>query len=588
MRRRSGAPGLRGSGLLALALALAGTACTASIGGPGFGDNGPPPPMTGSGNTIGNGGTGGMGGTVQPMPLTCAAGGDAPGRRLVRRLTSSEFESTIQSVFGISATATWTGLLPPDPAAANGFGNNVDRLTVGTEYAAGMQDTGKRIADLVTNATNLPRLLACSSKGDMACASTFLDTYGARLYRRPMTAVEKNRYLALFTKILKQAEIPLVGFKTWVYWTTSALVQSPNAIYRSEMGEASSDGRFKLTPYETASALAYTFTGGPPSAALLQMAASNQLGTADQIEAAARTLVYDASQNVRPEFRNLFLTFSDQWLGMTSLENKSKDKTAFPDFSSEVQSSMAGETRAFIASVVFDDHGKPADLLTAPYTFVDATLARYYGFGAASGAGFVRATRPDGWGLGLLGQGGLLAVKSGNLATSPTKRGHLVRTNLLCNAVPPPPPVVKPLPEPTTAETTRQRYESLHSTDPNCSACHQLMDPIGFGLEHLDAAGRYRQKEGAFDIDDSGTMMLAQGGSLKFKGASELAQTLARMPETSDCLAAFMASFAFGVDQSEASCMVAAATSDLRTGNLSLVDYYVRLARSEHFRTRTP
>ncbi|MEA2699260.1 MAG: hypothetical protein QOI66_3531 [Myxococcales bacterium] len=525
-----------------------------------------------------------------PAPLTCAAGGgDAPGRRVVRRLTSSEFEASIESVFGIASGSDWTGLLPPDPAAANGFGNNVDRLTVGPEYASGMQATGGRIADLVTNATNLPRLLACSSKGDMACANTFLDTYGTRLYRRPLTTAEKNRYLALFTKITTSspAIAAPANFKTWVYWTTSALVQSPNTIYRSEMGEAMAGGRFNLTPFEIASALAYTFTGGPPSPALLQQATANQLGSADQVEAAARAMVFDASQNVRPEFKTVFLTFSEQWLGLTSLANKVKDAQAFPDFNDAVQTSMAGETQQFVSSVVFDDRGKPADLLTAPYTFIDATLARYYGFGAAAGTAFTRVDRPAGWGVGLLAQGGLLAVEAGTLETSPTKRGHLVRTNLLCNIVPPPPPVVSPLPEPTAANTTRERYEKLHATDASCRSCHELMDPIGFGLEHLDASGRYRDKEGAFDIDDSGTMVLTQGGRVAFKGPTELAETLARMPETSDCMAAFMASFAFGVDQNEATCMVASATSALRAGSLSLIDFYIQLARSEHFRVRS-
>lgn len=567
---------------------LAVSACSSSIiGGPGFGNGSSPTNGGGNGPNGGpsTGGPGNTGGavTAMPMPLTCAAGGaDAPGRRVVRRLTGGEFEKTIEAVFGIASGPDWTGLLPPDPAAANGFGNNVDRLTVGRDYASGMQDTARRIADQVTNATNLPRILACSSTGGMACANTFLDTYGQRLYRRPLTTAEKNRYLALFTKISAASD-----FKTWVYWTTTALVQSPNTLYRSEMGAAMADGRFQLSPYETASALAYTFTGGPPSAALLQQAAANQLSSADQIEAAARAMVFDANQKVRPEFQSVFLTFTEQWLGLSALDNRVKDATAFPDFNDAVQSSMDGETRQFVSSVVFDGHGKPADLLTAPYTFVDSTLAKYYGFGSATGATFTRVDRPAEWGVGLLAQGGLLAVEAGSLETSPTKRGHVVRTNILCNVVPPPPPVVKPLPDPTAANTTRQRYEQLHATDTGCKTCHQLMDPIGFGFEHLDASGRYRAKEGAFDIDDSGTLVLAQGGQVTFKGPTELATKLAAMPETSDCMAAFMASYAFGIDQNEATCLVASATNALRAGSLSLVDFYVQLARADHFRVRT-
>jgi hypothetical protein len=144
------------------------------------------------------------------------------------------------------------------------------------------------------------------------------------------------------------------------------------------------------------------------------------------------------------------------------------------------------------------------------------------------------------------------------------------------------------LPEPTDASTTRQRLEAVHLSDDSCRSCHVQMDSIGFGLEHFDASGRYRDKEGWFDIDDSGELRQTSAGDLTFRGAEELAQDLARLPETSDCMAAFMASNAFGIDHHETACMVRAATDELRTGKIALVDYYLRMARSEHFRNRTP
>jgi hypothetical protein len=195
--------------------------------------------------------------------------------------------------------------------------------------------------------------------------------------------------------------------------------------------------------------------------------------------------------------------------------------------------------------------------------------------------------RPAGWGLGVLAQGGLLAVESHSRSTSPTKRGYFVRTRMLCGVVPPPPDAVGDLPPPTEAETTRQRYEVLHLADPGCKACHQLFDPIGFAFEHLDATGRYREKEGRFDIDDSGSVTGTSAGDLPFKGPAELATALAKLPEVSDCMASFVTAYAFGMDQKNASCLVNSATQELRAG-MSLVDFYIRLSRSEHFRTRLP
>jgi translation elongation factor EF-1beta len=148
--------------------------------------------------------------------------------------------------------------------------------------------------------------------------------------------------------------------------------------------------------------------------------------------------------------------------------------------------------------------------------------------------------------------------------------------------------VVAPLPEPTESSTTRQRVEVQHLAVDGCRSCHLQMDLIGFGLEHFDAAGRYRDKEGRFDIDDSGQLLNTSAGDITFKGAEELARRLASLPETSTCLAAFLASNAFGLDHHDTTCMVRSAAEELRAGTIGLVDYYVRMARAEHFRTRTP
>jgi hypothetical protein len=535
----------------------------------GSGGTNVPPPV---------GGSGGM--TMAPAAGPCEAPGtgDLPGPRLLRRLTSGEVDATVRSVFGLTA---WDGnLLPPDPASLDGFTNNVERLTVGEDYARAALDTARKVADLVTSDANLPRLLPCAAAGDDACAGTFLDRYATRLYRRPLTALERGRYMSLLAKVRAKAD-----FKSWVSWTTMTLMQSPNVLYRSELGEPIGGGRFKLTAYEVATALAFTFTGAPPSTELLQAAGNKQLETADQIEAAARALVYEAPGRVRPAFRAVMLAFADQWLGLSPLANLEKDALAYPEFTPAVQAAMAEETRRFLSSVIFDEQGKPADLINAPYTFVDGTLARFYGYDPPA-SGFARVQRRPGGGLGLLGQGALLAVQAHSLTTSPTKRGYLVRTRLLCGTVPPPPDMVDPLPEPTEAETTRQRYEQLHTKAPSCKACHETIDQIGFGLESLDPVGRHRDKEGAFDIDDRGRIVGTSAGTLEFRGPDELARAVAKLPEVSDCLASFMAAQAFGLDHRNTSCLVRTAADELRAGKLSLVDFYVRMARSEHFRIR--
>jgi len=501
------------------------------------------------------------------------------GHRALRRLTNAELETSIRATFGLDAAA-WTGVnLPSDAGSHDGFTNNVDSLTVGPDYAKGTLDGAKKLASLISGDALLTKLAPCSSAADRACAETFVSSLGAKLYRRPLSGNEKTRYLALYDKITAKED-----FKSFAYWAATALLQSPHLIYRSEVGEPDGSGHFKLSAYEIATELSFAFTGGPPSAALTELAAANQLSTPEQIEAAARGLVFDG-QTVKPAFRDVVLHFANQWLGLAGLSNIKKDATLYPDFSSEVQESMAEETRRFFSSVVLEEQGNVQSILTAPYTYVDGALAKYYGFGTASGVDFARVTRPANWGVGLLAQGSLLAVQANGLTTSPTRRGYLVRTKLLCGAVPPPPAVVGAIPEPTATQTTRQRYEIVHEANPSCGGCHALMDHIGFALEHLDSAGRYRETENTFPIDDTGTVSGTTAGDVKIKGASELATTLANLPEVSDCVSSYVAAYALGLNHESAACLVSNAARELRGGK-SLLDFYVGIARSEHFRQR--
>jgi hypothetical protein len=87
----------------------------------------------------------------------------------------------------------------------------------------------------------------------------------------------------------------------------------------------------------------------------------------------------------------------------------------------------------------------------------------------------------------------------------------------------------------------RERLEQ-HRANPACAGCHTLMDPIGFGLEHYDAIGTYRTRDGAGEIDATG--MLPSGDS--FDGALELGTLLAADPRFQRCLTKKFLTFAVG------------------------------------------
>jgi hypothetical protein len=517
-------------------------------------------------------------------PLCKADTRDKKGPRILRRLTKDEFEATVRATFGFDA-ATYAGSdLPPDTAAVNGMTNQADLLVVGDGVAERVLSSAERVGDLVSSEAQLTRILPCAASVTDECADQFLDVIGRRLYRRPLSDEEKSRYLDL------RDTVGAAGgeFRDWIKWATVAMLSSPSTMYRSELGQEKADASYHLDGYELATALAFTFTGAPPSDALLDAAGSGSLDTPDGVKATARSLVYADGGGIRPEFVKVFRLFVSQWLGLAAFDNRDKDTTVFTDWNADVRTAMRGEIDRFVEEVVFSDEGGIAELLTAPYTMLDARLSAFYGYGDVVSGEYERVTRPDGWGVGLLAQGALLALKATNRDTSPTQRGHNIRSRVLCDDIPPPPPNVGKLPEPTAANTTRERYEQLHAVNESCSACHKAMDPIGFTFEHLDATGRYRADENGFDIDDSGVIVAMKKGEkdVNVTGPTELAEELRDREAAGACFGAFFASFSFGFDEHDSACLVSTQRDALAQGESSVLDFLTAITTAPHFTER--
>ena len=116
--------------------------------------------------------------------------------------------------------------------------------------------------------------------------------------------------------------------------------------------------------------------------------------------------------------------------------------------------------------------------------------------------------------------------------TSPVLRGKWILENVLGTPAPEPPPNVPALPEDeagtkTTFGTMRERM-AAHRANPVCSACHAMIDPLGFALENFDAVGEWRS------MNESGTHVDASGNmpdGTTFDGLSTFRAALLRNPD---------------------------------------------------------
>jgi hypothetical protein len=487
----------------------------------------------------------------------------------LRLLTRAEFENTLSDIFP-SVKGQWENALPSNVVNEFGFGNDAGNV-VGNQMAEALLESALSVATTVTG-TALAGILPCSSAAaDRACAQTFVSQYGQRLFRRPLTDTETGRYLTLFDTGLAASDFP-----TALKWVLTGLIQSPNAVYRSEIGVPGSDGKRTLSGYELATELAYTFGGTTPDQALLDRLGG---GGGDPVAEAKTLLATEHGKEVVQYFFEAYLSY-------TKISSVVRDlpagvQTPFTDISRD----MVRETRNFISNVVLNEGGGVRELLTSRTTYPTRALATFYGFQGQTNDD-APLMRPEGRGIGVLAQGSFLSSHANTDMSSPTQRGLFAFYRLLCQPKRKPPPGVPMINTAPPADTTRERYEVQHMTQgSSCAGCHLFFDPIGFGFENFDQVGVYRSEQNGEPVNPAADLPDPITGEPLFSFTSQetLVEQLVTLPEVHECLSAYLAAYAFG---SAETCLGSSQVESLKAGTIGIVDAFAALAAEPHFTTR--
>jgi hypothetical protein len=393
----------------------------------------------------------------------------------LRRLSIREYERTIADLTGLEPEAVGE-ILPIDNLTP--FDNDYTTQTPSEPLVKGLELLAGDIANAVIADAGLrDALVPCTPAGadDAVCFQAFLSEFGRRALRRPLTDEEVQRY-----SVLIEHGVDADDFDAAVAAGLRMFLQHPELIYRVEIGEPveGQPGVFRLGAYEVATRLSYFLSGTTPEPWLLDAAEAGELDTKEGIAAAAAQLLEgDAGRTSIGRFHGL-------WLGYEKLADEG------------LSGDMLLETQSLIERNIFDERQPWSELLTATETYVTAELAEHYGIPEPDGG--------EGWvSYEESGRGGLFShasflsvgVKFGD--TSPTQRGLLVRTRLFCQEIPlPSDDLMVDVDEPPGADPDACKSERYYMTnEPACATCHQLMDPIGFGLEQYDASGAFRTEE---------------------------------------------------------------------------------------------
>ena len=500
----------------------------------------------------------------------------APASRFPR-LSHPQYENSVRDLLRLDAASGITGTYLGD-ATSTTFDNNGSELRVGDALWGDYQRGAESLAGQVTGD---PAALARIAEG-ASTGPAFVEAFGLRAHRRPLTSEERTAYETLF--VAGDAAYPEMGdaFAAGVRLGLDARLQSPAFLYRAELSSERAEGVIALTDYELAARLSYALWDTMPDDELFRAAQAGELTEGDGMRVQAERMLMDAKAE------DMVASFHRQLLAMDHYLDVSRSTTLFPEFTPDLRQSMVDETQAFVRHVVFEEDEGLSRLLTAPYTFVDADLARVYGLEGTYGDTVERVDLDPTERAGLLTQIGFLATNASSTDPDAIHRGVFVNHRILCAPLPPPPMVVPPLPpDETGARTMRERIDA-HTGPGTCGAsCHGTMiNPIGFAFEHYDALGRWRDEDHGSPVDAAAEYEFA-GGPVAYADAVDLAGVLADEAATHRCYARHWIEYAYGrkVASTDAQLIMRVAGGSL-SGDLSVREILLELVTSEAFRTR--
>jgi hypothetical protein len=339
-----------------------------------------------------------------------------------------------------------------------------------------------------------------------------------RAYRGPVEAGEVERYMAIYKRSAGRGDPHEESIKQ----ALKAVLVSPRFLFRMERQPAGK-GIEPLDHHDIAARLSYFLWGTMPDEELTDLARTAKLHDPAALSQQVDRMLDD------PRSRTLADAFMGQWLG--TKEVGGRVVPLLTELQHYYTPEVAAELRqepVLLFQYLLADNRSMLELLTADYSFLTERLARFYQVDdklAVKGDSFRKVTWPDDRRAGVLGMAGVLAMTSHYRMSSPVLRGAWVLDTLLGTPVPPPPPDVPPLEQSTRNEKglTMRQILARHREDATCATCHNVMDPIGFGLENFDWMGRWRETEtNGTPVDATGSLPSGE----KFTGPAGLRQVL--------------------------------------------------------------
>jgi mono/diheme cytochrome c family protein len=339
---------------------------------------------------------------------------------------------------------------------------------------------------------HLPELIPASiaTLPEPLRARAVIEAFAARAFRgQPVGRKLLHGLVSLYEKRRVLDE----PFEIAIRRPLSVILASTEFLY---LAEPVAEGTSRpLTDVELANRLAYFLWSGPPDDELLALARRGKLRDAATLDRQVTRLLAD------PRLMRSVEGFAFQWLHLDRLDLFQYPGNRYLFFDRSTRETSRREVYETYADML--RHGRPlGELLTCDSVVVNGLLGAYYGLDGVIGDQWRRVRLPAGSPRGgFLGMAAIMAMGSNGTISSPTERGAWVLRTILHDPPPPAPPNVPQITNEAMLKQKPRERITIHQKEPQCASCHRKIDPIGFGLENFDAAGRWRDVDSLNPLD---------------------------------------------------------------------------------------
>jgi Protein of unknown function (DUF1592)/Protein of unknown function (DUF1588)/Protein of unknown function (DUF1595)/Protein of unknown function (DUF1587) len=439
----------------------------------------------------------------------------------LRRLSKVEYINSLTDLF---PNVILPSLSFPTEDNVFSFYNNWERQAPSTLLIDALYHNANNLVNTLSDA-NLNSIIPCTTR-DTACATSFIQQFGRRVYRHPVSTTEVNQILTNFYSNATDD----ATFKAATKLSLKYFLMNAEFLYRPEFGSGNS-----LTAYEKAARISFFIWQSTPDDTLLDAAQNGTLDSQNGLEQQVDRLLADprAQRGVRE--------FFGSWLDVNKID--SIIKATQYDITSVQKASLKESILQFVWLELFKKNLPLTELLTTNTFYVDSNIASF--FGVTAGSQLQAQTLSSSQRTGILTHPGILASYGHGTYPSPVLRGVFVMDRIMCAPPNPPPAGVNtspPAPIVGTPQTNRELYlDATTYKGALCASCHNVINPLGFSMEMFDTQGVFRSTDNGFALDTSG-----QSFGFDFDNVFELSASIASSSRYQNCVVKKMLSFGVG------------------------------------------